>query len=123
MVRALAQGCTTTAATTTSPGCLRVRACARRTNATRRDFSPAAKFKGFANVKRRDESALMYAVWRHGPVAISIDASLPSFRFYDSGVYRDSACKTGRKHMDHAVLLVGYGTDEVSGEDYWLVKK
>lgn len=39
------------------------------------------------------------------------------------GVYSDPKCKTGRNHMDHAVLLVGYGTDDVTGEDYWLVKK
>eukprot|EP00879_Flechtneria_rotunda_P007527 GHRR01007896.1.p1 GENE.GHRR01007896.1~~GHRR01007896.1.p1 ORF type:complete len:555 (+),score=166.79 GHRR01007896.1:1913-3577(+) len=91
-------------------------------NATNKDFEPAAYFKGFGNVKKRDELSLMYAVWKHGPVAISIDASLLSFKFYTEGVYKDKHCKTGKDYMDHAVLLMGYGTDKLSGDDYWLVK-
>lgn len=91
-------------------------------NATHRDAAPVAHFKGYATVKKRDEVALMWAVWRHGPVAISIDASQPTFRFYSEGVYKDKKCQTGPDFMDHAVLLVGYGTDKITGEDYWLVK-
>lgn len=29
---------------------------------------------------------------------------------------------SSRAYNNHAVLVVGYGTDEASGQDYWLVK-
>ncbi len=39
------------------------------------------------------------------------------------GVYYDSGCEDITAEMlDHAVLLVGYGTDPKTKEDYWLVK-
>lgn len=34
-----------------------------------------------------------------------------------SGVYDDPTC---RQQINHAVLVVGYGTED--GKDYWLVK-
>jgi hypothetical protein len=67
-----------------------------RQNATHKDAAPVAFFKGYANVKKRDEVSLMWAVWKHGPVAISIDASQPTFRFYSEGVYKDKKCQTGK---------------------------
>ena len=36
---------------------------------------------------------------------------------YSSGILDSNACGT---NLDHAVLMVGYGTD--NGTDYWLVK-
>jgi cathepsin L len=48
-----------------------------------------------------------------GPMAIALDAT--DFQYYDSGIlecYNDQ--------LDHAVLLVGYGSE--NGEDYWIVK-
>jgi hypothetical protein len=53
-----------------------------------------AAFKGFAHVKKRDELALMWAVAKHGPVAVSLDASQPSFKFYSEGVYSAKHCLT-----------------------------
>jgi hypothetical protein len=53
-----------------------------------------ASFKGFAHVKKRDELALMWAVARHGPVAVSLDASQPTFKFYSEGVYIAKHCLT-----------------------------
>lgn len=41
-----------------------------------------------------------------------------SFMNYKAGVYNNPKCS---KKQDHAVLLVGYGTDPKYG-DYWLVK-
>lgn len=77
-----------------------------RQNATHRDAAPVAFFKGYVNVKQRDEVALMWAVWRHGPVAISIDASQPTFRFYSEGVYKDKKCQTGKVRTRPSVLFV-----------------
>lgn len=63
-------------------------------------------------------TALQYSIFQHGPVEISIDASPITFRFYDQGVYRDSACST--TNLDHSVLAVGWGTER--GVPYWEVK-
>lgn len=41
------------------------------------------------------------------------------FQFYSSGVMDNPKCGT---NLDHAVLVVGYGTDANSGLEYWLVK-
>lgn len=48
-----------------------------------------------------------------------IDGNHKSFILYKSGIYYDPKCSsTG---LNHAVLVVGYGTSE-EGEDYWLIK-
>ena len=44
---------------------------------------------------------------------------MPCFQFYYSGVMDNPKCGT---NLDHAVLAVGFGTDEASGLDYWLIK-
>lgn len=54
-----------------------------------------------------------------GPVVVVIDASRPTFLQYRSGVYADPTCSSTR--VNHAMLLVGYGNDEVLGK-YWLIK-
>jgi C1A family cysteine protease len=51
-----------------------------------------------------------------GPVSIGVDASGLGFKLYKSGIIK-RWCGTD---IDHAVLLVGYGTEK--GVDYWLVK-
>merc|ERR1712062_532703 len=63
-------------------------------------------------------SQLMAAVAQQ-PVSIAIEADKRVFQSYTSGVLDSTACGT---NLDHGVLLVGYGTDEASGLDYWLVK-
>jgi len=51
------------------------------------------------------------------PVSILVDAG-GAFMFYSSGVLT----KLCGGHDDHAILIVGYGTDAASGKDYWKVK-
>jgi hypothetical protein len=59
---------------------------ARRAAATSR----VGHFQGYLDVPARDEEALMEALAKHGPVAVAVDASQESFRFYSEGVYSDS---------------------------------
>ena len=42
-----------------------------------------------------------------------------TLQFYKSGVYSPKFCDP--RDLDHAVLLVGFGTDATDG-DYWIVK-
>ncbi|GFR49771.1 hypothetical protein Agub_g11937 [Astrephomene gubernaculifera] len=81
----------------------------------------SGRFSGFLNVPPRDEGALMEALALHGPVAVVMHAALPPFKFYSEGVYYNDKCKTDPDHMDHAILLVGYGST-AEGVDYWLIK-
>jgi len=74
---------------------------------------------GYVNIPPGDEQALKEAVATIGPVSIAIDATQASFFSYKSGVYVEPKCKLT---VDHAVLIVGYGTDVGTGLDYWLVK-
>lgn len=64
------------------------------------------------------EADLQVASATIGPISVAIDASHTSFQMYKSGVYNEPDCSTSA--LDHAVLVVGYGTYQ--GSAYWLVK-
>lgn len=59
----------------------------------------------------------MKAAVAEGPVSVAIEADNNVFQFYSKGVIKSKACGDD---LDHAVLVVGYGTE--SGTDYWLLK-
>ncbi|KAJ8680500.1 hypothetical protein QAD02_016287 [Eretmocerus hayati] len=91
-----------------------------------------AKVTGFVNIDQGDEDDLKAAVAAVGPVSVAVFVN-ENFRFYKSGaeisfnthdfsstgVFYDPNCIP--IFLNHAVLAVGYGTDE-NGKDYWLVK-
>lgn len=76
-----------------------------------------ATIDGFHVLPQNDHLALMNAVATVGPIAITVDAS--SWSAYESGVF--NGCNQTNPELDHAVVLVGYGTDVELG-DYWLVR-
>ncbi|XP_030465510.2 macrodontain-1-like [Syzygium oleosum] len=51
------------------------------------------------------------------PVSVALDSSGPAFQNYAGGVF-NGPCDA---NLDHAVTVVGYGTDE-EGTKYWLVR-
>jgi len=69
----------------------------------------------FTNVEST-EQALMEAVQQQ-PVAVSLEADRDVFHFYQSGIVSGPGCGNT---LDHAVLVVGYGTE--GGNRYWTVK-
>ncbi|KOX67147.1 Cathepsin L [Melipona quadrifasciata] len=85
-------------------------------------YNPAykgASDNGFVCIPQGDEQKLKAAVAIIGPVSIAVDALHRSFFFYSEGIYYEPKCSS--YYSNHAVLVVGYGTDE-NGQDYWLVK-
>ena len=80
-----------------------------------------AGIKSFVRLPTNNYTALMHAVATVGPIAISVDAE--PWSFYSHGVFDGGAfSKKCGTTIDHAVQLVGYGTDDASGKDYWLVR-
>lgn len=75
---------------------------------------------GYVDIPAGSEHHLKQALATQGPVAVAIDASQQSFQFYSSGVYDEPECSS--EQLDHGVLAVGYGTDEQTGEHYYIVK-
>jgi C1A family cysteine protease len=72
----------------------------------------------YRRIKIRSDEFLMNLVYNFGPVPVGVYGSLFSFLNYQEGVYNDPECAGT---IDHAMLLVGFGTDPVYG-DFWLLK-
>jgi len=51
------------------------------------------------------------------PLSVSIEADKMVFQLYSSGVFDSASCGTT---LDHAVALVGYGTE--SGQEYFILR-
>jgi len=79
-----------------------------------------ASLTAYATTTTGSETALQTQVAIQ-PVSVAINAA-PSLQAYANGVYNDPACGTGSSaQLNHAVLVVGYGTDATAGA-YWIVK-
>mmetsp|Transcript_26187 Transcript_26187/g.61094 ORF Transcript_26187/g.61094 Transcript_26187/m.61094 type:complete len:544 (-) Transcript_26187:149-1780(-) len=87
---------------------------------SRKDTCQQAVLSGYVVsyrwVSRGDMTALMEALAQQ-PVAVAVAASSMAFQLYGSGIITADECGS---QVDHAVLLIGYGTD--SGLDYWRLK-
>lgn len=49
-----------------------------------------------------------------------VDATSYTFKYYKGGIYSNSACSA--TNLNQAMLVVGYGTDLSTEEDYWILK-
>ncbi len=82
--------------------------------------SVGAILSGYRGIPSGNVTALTVAVAEIGPISAGMDASLYTFQHFNgSGVYSDTRCSSA--NLNHAVLVVGYGTT-ASGTDYFMVK-
>ncbi|MED6155051.1 hypothetical protein PIB30_002267 [Stylosanthes scabra] len=72
---------------------------------------------GYTDVAQSD-SALLCATVKQ-PISAAIDGSSLDFQLYTGGIY-DGDCSSNPDDIDHAILIVGYGSE--GNEDYWIVK-
>ena len=74
---------------------------------------------GSVNITADDEVELKNAVYNYGPTSVCFEV-VDGFSDYKAGVYTSSTCGNTQTDVNHAVLAVGYGSED--GMDYWLVK-
>merc|ERR1712088_409914 len=80
-------------------------------------YNQGAKVSGSYYTYEGDEETMKGLVAKHGAVVTSVRSSGP-FQEYEGGVF--AGCTSDS--TDHAVTVVGYGTDSASGLDYWKIK-
>lgn len=83
------------------------------------DKKSGATISGMSKITKGNEKDLTVAIANIGPISVGIDSSHKSFHFYKSGIYHEPKCNSVSLH--HAVLVVGYGSDN-NGNDYYIVK-
>jgi len=73
---------------------------------------------GWTKLPGNDYKAVMNALAKIGPVAIAVSAGC--WGSYEKGVFDGQQCK--QSTINHAVLMVGYGVDDVTGEKYYKIR-
>jgi len=79
-----------------------------------------ATVEGYVVLPTNNYTVMMNAIAKTGPVAISVAAS--NWHLYKKGVFTDLSTSKSRFDINHLVVLMGYGTDPETKEDYWLVR-
>jgi C1A family cysteine protease len=64
---------------------------------------------------------VLNALYELGPLSVALDAE-DSFQMYNNGIYESNDCSSDPEDMDHAVMLVGYGVDQLSGKLYFILR-
>mmetsp|Transcript_46571 Transcript_46571/g.97858 ORF Transcript_46571/g.97858 Transcript_46571/m.97858 type:complete len:427 (+) Transcript_46571:179-1459(+) len=79
------------------------------------DKTATVGIDGWTSLKTNDYKAVMNAVVKVGPLAVAVAAS--KWALYEKGVIDQN-----ESTVNHAVLLVGYGVDEDSGEKFFKIR-
>ena len=67
-----------------------------------------------------DENKIKEFLYQTGPLAIALNGD--PLHNYHGGIIDKTSDECSPNKMNHAVTLVGYGHDNASNKDYWIVK-
>ena len=81
---------------------------------------PTSVVADYLDIDEGDKHGLLASLVLQ-PTSIAMQADQLGFQFYTSGVFSEESCGE-EGAIDHGVLAVGYGTDEVTGKKYFKVK-
>ncbi|KAL9257253.1 Cysteine proteinase RD21A-like protein [Drosera capensis] len=84
---------------------------------TSKEETKVVSINGYEDIDQSDSALLCGTVTQ--PISVGIDGSAIDFQLYTGGIY-DGDCSSDPDDIDHAVLIVGYGSE--GDEDYWIVK-
>jgi len=87
------------------------------TKCPKHSTNPVVKIQGFFRVKENQAKHVLQSLVTVGPLAVAVDAS--HWSSYMSGIF-DNCQKNAV--VDHAVVLMGYGTDKTLGEAFWKIR-
>lgn len=82
-----------------------------------RTASTSLTVAGYVRLETNRLQPLLHAVAKLGPVAVAADAT--EWGIYGDGIF-DNCPKDAI--VNHAILLMGYGTDKTLQKDYWLIR-
>lgn len=84
------------------------------------DVTKTSKIKGYVQLPAGDENTLMKAVAKIGPISAAMEVTNNTRQFVGKSIFYDKTCHRSSDFMNHAVLIVGYGSYD--GFEYWLIK-
>jgi cathepsin L len=79
-----------------------------------------ASIQGYFTLPSNNYTVVMNTIAKLGPVTVSVACS--PWHLYEGGVFYAPMNDPHSADVNHLVVLNGYGTDEETGEDYWLIR-
>lgn len=68
----------------------------------------------------KDEEEMKKALYKYGPLAGAVNGVITAF--YDKGIIEPMYPGMCPPTINHAVLIVGYGVDKLTGKKFWKIK-
>ena len=83
-------------------------------------YNQGAKVSGEHTTYQGNEELVKKLVYNYGSATVALHAAHSAFQNYKGGVFTGCWGMGTNLELDHAVTVVGYGTE--NGQDYWLIK-